>query len=56
MVKLLPGKPYPQGATWDGDGTNFAVWSEHATSVELCLDASAERPAERLALRQPDDP
>jgi isoamylase len=34
---VLPGKPYPQGATWDGMGTNFAIYSENATSVELCL-------------------
>jgi glycogen operon protein len=31
------GKPYPLGATWDGKGTNFALFSEHATRVELCL-------------------
>jgi isoamylase len=55
MLKLLPGKPYPQGATWDGHGTNFAVWSEQASSVELCLDARAERPAQSLALGQCTD-
>jgi isoamylase len=32
-----PGKPYPLGATWDGSGTNFALASESATGVELCL-------------------
>lgn len=31
------GKPYPLGATWDGKGTNFALYSENATTVELCL-------------------
>jgi isoamylase len=31
------GKPYPLGATWDGKGTNFALFSENATGVELCL-------------------
>lgn len=36
-LSLWPGKPYPLGATWDGKGTNFALFSEHATSVELCL-------------------
>ncbi len=35
--RVLPGRPYPQGATWDGEGTNFAVYSENATGVELCL-------------------
>lgn len=36
-VPLWPGKPYPLGASWDGKGTNFAIFSENATSVELCL-------------------
>src|SRR5665213_2054951 len=36
-IKILPGSPYPQGATWDGTGVNFAIYSENATSVELCL-------------------
>lgn len=35
--KLWPGKPYPLGASWDGEGTNFAIFSENATQVELCL-------------------
>jgi isoamylase len=34
---VLPGKPYPQGATWDGTGVNFSIYSEKATAVELCL-------------------
>src|SRR4051812_28766966 len=37
MRTLWPGRPFPLGATWDGDGTNFALFSEHAESVELCL-------------------
>jgi isoamylase len=36
-IKILPGSPYPQGATWDGTGVNFALYSENATKVELCL-------------------
>ncbi|MFP5502536.1 MAG: glycogen debranching enzyme GlgX, partial [Candidatus Sericytochromatia bacterium] len=36
-MRLRPGKPYPLGATWDGMGVNFALFSEHATAVELCL-------------------
>ena len=36
-IKILPGSPYPQGATWDGIGVNFAIYSENATGVELCL-------------------
>ena len=37
MTSILPGTPYPLGATWDGSGVNFALFAEHATSVELCL-------------------
>ena len=36
-MNIWPGKPYPLGATWDGSGVNFALFSEHATDVELCL-------------------
>jgi isoamylase len=34
---VLPGAPYPLGATWDGKGVNFAIHSEHATAVQVCL-------------------
>ncbi|WP_462266121.1 glycogen debranching protein GlgX [Mucilaginibacter sp.] len=34
---VLPGTAYPQGSTWDGQGTNFALYAAHATKVELCL-------------------
>ena len=34
---VWPGRPYPLGATWDGEGVNFALFSEHAEGVELCL-------------------
>ncbi|HEX7276013.1 MAG TPA: hypothetical protein VF244_01430, partial [Acidimicrobiales bacterium] len=36
-MELWPGNPSPPGATWDGQGTNFALFSERAASVELCL-------------------
>ena len=36
-MKLWPGKPFPLGATYDGVGTNFAIFSEVAERVELCL-------------------
>lgn len=36
-IKTYPGSPYPLGATWDGEGVNFALFSEHATKVELVL-------------------
>ncbi len=37
MIRVWPGRPYPLGATWDGQGVNFALFSENATGVELCL-------------------
>ncbi len=36
-MKIWPGQPYPLGATWDGSGVNFALFSENATRVELCI-------------------
>ena len=36
-VRIWPGQPYPLGATWDGGGVNFALFSENGTAVELCL-------------------
>lgn len=36
-VRPRPGRPHPLGATWDGEGTNFAVYSQHSTKLELCL-------------------
>ncbi|HSA81087.1 MAG TPA: glycogen debranching protein GlgX, partial [Geminicoccaceae bacterium] len=46
-----PGLPYPLGATWDGAGTNFALFSAHAEKVELCLfDDAGRREAARIAL------
>ncbi|MEH2275772.1 MAG: glycogen debranching protein GlgX [Nostoc sp.] len=36
-VSVWPGNVYPLGASWDGKGTNFALFSENATGVELCL-------------------
>ena len=36
-MEIWPGRPSPLGATWNGEGTNFAVFSEHGTHVELCL-------------------
>jgi isoamylase len=39
-LRVWPGAPHPLGATWDGEGVNFAIFSENATGVELCLFAS----------------
>src|SRR5579871_2754991 len=50
---ILPGKPYPQGATWDGTGVNFSLYSEKATCVELCLfDDADSTDSERIAVRE----
>jgi glycogen operon protein len=46
MTEVWPGRPFPLGATWDGSGTNFSLFSEHAEAVELCLfaeDGTEER-------------
>ena len=37
QIEARPGSPFPQGADWDGDGTNFSLFSENAERVELCL-------------------
>jgi isoamylase len=56
-MRVQPGQPYPLGATWDGLGVNFAIFSEHATGVELCLfdsvDAASE--SQRLPLHEQTD-
>ncbi|WP_207225985.1 glycogen debranching protein GlgX [Blastococcus saxobsidens] len=46
---MLPGTPAPLGATWDGRGTNFALWSAGAAAVDLCLfDADGTEHRHRL--------
>ena len=55
-MKIRPGQPYPLGATWDGAGVNFALFSEHATKVELCLFDTAESTREATASRCPSRP
>src|SRR5256886_6266157 len=48
-VEIWPGEPFPLGATWDGEGTNFSVFSEVATAVDLCLfDESGREERVRL--------
>ncbi len=51
---VLPGKAYPLGATWDGTGVNFAIYSEHAEAVELCLfdEANPSIETERIPLTE----
>jgi isoamylase len=53
---VWPGRPYPLGATWDGEGVNFALFSERAESVDLCLfDPKGKREVERITLREQTD-
>jgi isoamylase len=53
---VSPGRPYPLGATWDGAGVNFALYSQHAERVELCLfDPKGRREIERLDLESRTD-
>jgi len=48
---IREGRPFPLGATWDGLGVNFAIFSAHATKVELCLfDNAGETEIERIEL------
>jgi isoamylase len=56
-MRVWPGRPYPLGATWDGSGTNFALYSEHATRVELCLfdSADSEMESHRIPLGEQTD-
>jgi isoamylase len=50
-IRAWPGSPHPLGATWDGEGTNFAIFSEHATAVDLCLFDQAEAGTESARIR-----
>ncbi|MDF2477337.1 MAG: glycogen debranching protein [Sphingobacterium sp.] len=49
--KIYTGTPYPLGATFDGHGVNFALFSEHAESVELCLYDDTEEEVEVLKIK-----
>ncbi|MGE5651321.1 glycogen debranching protein GlgX [Noviherbaspirillum sp. UKPF54] len=51
LASIQPGLPYPLGATYDGAGTNFAVFSAHAEKIELCFfDATGRHELARCAL------
>jgi isoamylase len=54
MATIRPGRPYPLGATWDGCGVNFALFSENAERVELCLFASADDKTEARRFALPE--
>jgi isoamylase len=51
-LRVWPGSPHPLGATWDGEGVNFAIFSEHATSVDLCLfgDPDSAEPTDLVSM------
>jgi glycogen operon protein len=53
-MRIWRGSPYPLGATWDGAGVNVAVFSEHATKVELCLFDAADAKAESERIPLPE--
>ena len=53
-MKCKPGRPYPLGSTWDGVGINFAIFSEHATKVELCLFDSVDSKSEFQKITLPE--
>jgi isoamylase len=56
-MRVWPGRSYPLGATWDGAGVNFALYSESATKVELCFFDSidADKESHRIALPEHTD-
>jgi len=51
---IYPGNPYPLGATWDGDGVNFALYADNATCVELCLFNSIDDQVESATVFLPE--
>ena len=56
ITEIWPGKSYPLGATWDGEGVNFALFSEHAKIVELCLfDSETKQETTRIVLPEQTD-
>jgi len=55
-IRIAEGSPFPLGATWDGEGVNFALFSANATKVELCLfDEKGEKELERIELPEYTD-
>ncbi len=56
-MRVWPGGPHPLGATWDGEGVNFALFSERATNVQLCLfdDEQQAEPTETINMPETTD-
>ena len=56
FTRVWPGSHYPLGATWDGEGVNFALFSEDADKVELCLfDSRGRQELQRIELSAQTD-
>jgi isoamylase len=56
ITAVWPGRPDPGGATWDGEGVNFTLYSEHAEAVELCIfDDTGRREVQRITLKERTD-
>jgi glycogen operon protein len=56
ITAVWPGQPYPRGATWDGEGVNFSLFSGRAEKVELCIfDNSGRHELQRIELRERTD-
>jgi len=55
-IIVWPGRAYPLGATWDGEGVNFSIFSEHAQEVRLCLfDPEGKRQVAEIPMRWQTD-
>jgi isoamylase len=53
---VWPGQAYPRGATWDGEGVNFSLFSAHAEKVELCIfDGTGRHEIQRINIRERTD-
>src|SRR3954447_20962978 len=50
-IRTSPGQPHPLGATWDGSGVNFALFSEHTEAVDLCLFDEPTGASETVRIR-----
>src|SRR5262245_16205388 len=53
-LRIWPGRPHPLGASYDGNGVNFALFSEHGQRVEVCLFDRATGEREREAITLPE--
>ena len=56
-MRVWPGRPYPLGGMWDGEGVNFALFSENATGVELCLfdGPDSDKESHRIRIEERTD-